>query len=115
MVVDNLNLLMDVEYCCSRIVMCVSIDKQALDRLIILNLVKCDMLVSIMIHPQLLGPHMFSKIISPIGGTHTRDCDEMVAWLVGVDTHPFQNANSKRVGVQFFLCVFCIFFCCFGY
>ncbi len=105
---------MDVEYFCSRIVMCASIDKQAFHSLIILSLVKCDILVSISIHPQLLGPHMFSKIISPIGGTHTRDCNEMG----GIDCRcrhtPIPKYKlQKGWGSICFMCF--IFFCCFGY
>jgi hypothetical protein len=106
MVVDNLNHLMDVEYCCSRIVMCASIDKQALHSVIILSLVKCDMLVSIMIHPQLLGPHMFSKIISHVGGTHTRDCNEMGGMACGCRHTPIPKCKlQKGWGSISFMCV----------
>jgi hypothetical protein len=110
LVVDNLNRLMDVEYCCSRIVMCASIDKQALHSLIILSLVKCDMLVSIMIHPQLLGSHMFSNIISLIGGTHRRDCNEMGGMACGCRHTPIPKCKLQKGWGSILLCVFCISF-----
>ncbi len=84
--------------------MCASIDKQALHNLIILSLVKCDMLVSIMIHPQLLGSHMFSKRISPIGGTHITAM-KWVASLVGVDTPIPKCKLQKGWGSNFLMCV----------
>lgn len=104
MVVDNLNHLMDVEYCCSRIVMFASIDKQALHSLIILSLVKSDMLVSIMIRPQLLGSHMFSNIISPIGGTHTRDCNEMGGIACECRHTHSKMQTPKGLGFKSFVC-----------
>jgi hypothetical protein len=105
MVVDNLNHLMDVEYCCSRIVMHASIDTQAFHSLIILSLVKCDMLVSIMIHPQLLGSHKFSNIISPIGETHTRDCNEMGGMACGCRHTHSKMQTPKGLGFNSFMCV----------
>jgi hypothetical protein len=83
--------------------MCASIDKQALHSLIILSL---DMLVSTRIHPQLLGPHMFAKIISPIGGTRTRDCDEMGGMACRCRHTPIPKCKlQKGWGSDFLMCV----------